>query len=153
MAIREKLSLWPVIPLSFIMKFFSLHLTHLTPGSVRNEAPDQRDFRGSGCTESSETQNEECCRCKSKSNTIRTFSSMKYHPCILVTLLAAADRGDLHVPLGSHSLRVFQPLPLQSTAFPALFSSTSQHAGMGKAVLAGSSFDRLQSWEPSCCCS
>lgn len=95
LAIREKLSLWPVIPLSFIMRFFSLHLTHLMPGSVRNEALDQRDIRDSGCTESSELQNAECCRCKSKNNTICTFISMKLHSWFLLTLIAAADRGDL----------------------------------------------------------
>ena len=99
LVIRKKLSLWPVIPLLFIMRFFALHLTHLVPVSVRNEALDQRDLRGSGCSESSELQNGECCRCKSKSSTICTFSSMRYHSCILHILIAAAGRGDLHFPL------------------------------------------------------
>lgn len=92
LAIREKLSLWPVIPLSFIMRFFALRLTHLMPGSVRDEALDRRDFRGLGCTGSSELQSGECCRCKSKSKTICTLSSMKYHPaCCSPSLLQLAE--------------------------------------------------------------
>lgn len=63
-AIRKKLSLWPVSPLLFIMRGFPLHLTHLMPGSVRNESLDQGDSRGSGCTESSELEDGERCRCK-----------------------------------------------------------------------------------------
>lgn len=43
---------------------FSLHLTHLMPGSVRNESLDWGDFRGSGCIDSPELEDGECCRCK-----------------------------------------------------------------------------------------
>lgn len=126
LAIREKLFLWPVIPLLFIMSFFALWCQPLSERRLGTQGtPGVQDAQGTwGCSTGKDAN------ANSKGNTTCPLSCKKYQPCTSLTLTAAADRGEPHVPSGSHSLRVFQTFPLQSAASPALVSKLSQHASL-----------------------